>query len=66
MTVDGRLSNAPIAGEAPDLKNLQSDLPAGPFLTGSAMDKALSNKDWRSAAFLDSGSTTLVMRSVDD
>lgn len=59
---------APMAtGAAPKLnENLQNDVPAGPFLTSVAMDKALSNNDWRSSAFLDSGSNTLVMRSVDD
>ena len=67
-TADGlRSKYAPAAtGAAPDLKNLQSDLPAGPFLTSAAMDKALSNNDWRSTGYLDSGSNTLLLRSVDD
>ena len=54
-------------GEVPKLKEaLQKDVPAGPFLTSVAMDKALSNNDWRSTTYLDSRSNTLVMRSVDD
>lgn len=54
-------------GEVPKLKEVpQKDVPAGPFLTSVAMDKALSNNDWRSTTYLDSRSNTLVMRSVDD
>ncbi|OBB88895.1 hypothetical protein [Mycolicibacterium peregrinum] len=53
--------------EAPELtEKLQKDVPGGPFLTGPALDTALSNDDWRSTAYLHSGSNTLVMRSVDD
>lgn len=69
VTADAlRSKYAPTAtGEAPQLKDdLQKDVPAGPYLTSVAMDKALSNNDWRSAAYLHSGSNTLVMRSVDD
>ncbi|MGV0815419.1 hypothetical protein ABQF34_26000 [Mycolicibacterium boenickei] len=54
-------------GEVPNLnESLQPEVPAGPFLTSKALDTALSNNDWRSAAYLHSGSNTLVMRSVDD
>lgn len=54
-------------GEAPSLKeSLRTEVPAGPFLTSRALDTALSNNDWRSTAYLRSGSNTLVMRSVDD
>ncbi|MGV0913435.1 hypothetical protein ABQF31_03515 [Mycobacterium syngnathidarum] len=67
-TADGlRSKYAPAAtSEQPNLKNLQTGLPAGPYLTSSALDTALSNKDWRSTAYLDGASNTLVMRSVDD
>lgn len=63
-----RLKYAPKAtGEGPSLnQSLQPDVPAGTFLTSPAMDTALSNNDWRSTAYLHSGSNTLVMRSVDD
>ncbi|OMB96460.1 hypothetical protein A5733_11880 [Mycobacterium sp. NS-7484] len=54
-------------GEVPDLnEGLRAHVPAGPFLTSIAMDTALSTDDWRSTAYLDSGSDTLVLRSVDD
>lgn len=63
-----RLKYAPAAtGQGPSLnKSLQPDVPAGTFLTSPAIDSALSNNDWRSTAYLHSGSNTLVMRSVDD
>ncbi|WP_082931602.1 hypothetical protein [Mycolicibacterium setense] len=55
------------AGKVPTLsKALQPDIPTGPFLASSALNSALSNNDWRSIAYLHSGSNTLVMRSVDD
>lgn len=51
----------------PDLdENLQPDVPAGPFLTSTALDTALSNNDWHSTAYLHSDSNTLVLKSVDD
>lgn len=59
---------APTAtGETPHLNdNLRTEVPAGTFLSSPALDTALSNNDWRSTAYLHSGSNTLVMRSVDD
>lgn len=54
-------------GQVPNLnESLRTEVPAGPYLTSTAMDTALSNNDWRSTSYLHSGSTTLVMRSIDD
>lgn len=63
-----RSKYAPTAsGQIPSLnEGLRTDLPTGHFLTSPELDTALSNKDWRSAAYLHDGSNTLVMRSVDD
>lgn len=63
-----RQKYAPTATDkVPNLNaDLQPDAPTGSFLTSTALDTALSNNDWRSAAYLHSGSNTLVMRSVDD
>ncbi|MCV7193854.1 hypothetical protein [Mycolicibacterium brumae] len=63
-----RRKYAPAAvGETPDLDDrLAAYAPSGPFLTGAALNEALSNTDWRSAAYLQDGSDTLVLRSFDD
>ncbi|MGA5534048.1 hypothetical protein [Mycolicibacterium nivoides] len=63
-----RSKYAPTAsGETPNLNgNLRTEVPAGTYLTSTALDTALSNDDWRSIAYLHSGSHTLVLRSVDD
>lgn len=63
-----RSKYAPTAtGETPHLNdNLRTEVPAGTFLTSPALDTALSNNDWRSMAYLHSGSNTLMMRSVGD
>lgn len=63
-----RSKYTPTATDAvPNLNEvLRPDVPAGPFLTSRALNTALSNNDWRSTAYLNSGSNTLVMRSVDD
>ncbi len=63
-----RAKYAPEAtAETPNLnEGLRANVPAGTFLISDSLNKALSNKDWRSAAHLHDGSNTLVLRSVDD
>ncbi len=53
-------------GEPQLNENLRSEMPPGPFLTSKAMDKALSNTDWRSTTYFASDSNTLIIKSVDD
>ena len=45
---------------------LQAEVPAGPFVTGAALDKALSTSGWRSSAYLDRQNNRLVISAIDD
>lgn len=54
-------------GKGPHVQQLlRDDVPAGPFVTGAALDRALSTSGWRSSAYLDPPNNRLVISAIDD
>jgi hypothetical protein len=54
-------------GKQPHVQDiLRSDVPAGPFLTGTALDHAFSTSVWRGVTYLDQQDNQLVIGAIDD
>lgn len=54
-------------GETPAVAEvLRSSVSPGPFLTGIALNKALSTSGWATTAYLDPARNELVLNAIDD
>ena len=59
---------APAAqGRVPSVQDaLRPAVPPGPFLSGTALNEALSTSGWSSVAYLDDERNQLVLSAIDD